>query len=196
MTLAAIILAAGASSRMGRSKQMLVINGENLLTRTIHTIFKAGIDNVAVVIGAEENAHRKLLDRLAVHVVYNPDWQKGMGSSLKAGLHFLTSQKRPPQAIVVSVCDQPLLSADNILNLLKKYIETGKPIIASRYSGKPGVPALFDHNCFKKLQALGDDQGAKSLILSNPGDVAVIEFPGGEVDLDTMDDYESFVKGG
>jgi molybdenum cofactor cytidylyltransferase len=96
--------------------------------------------------------------------------------------------------VIISVCDQPLLSADHISHLLKKHEETRKPIVASRYSGKPGVPALFDRACFSKLQALGDDQGAKSLMLQNPGDVAQVEFPGGQVDLDTMEDYERFVN--
>jgi molybdenum cofactor cytidylyltransferase len=117
-----------------------------------------------------------------------------MGSSLKAGLEYLGSKDSLPDVVIISVCDQPLLSAKNISNLLKKYQETGKPIVASRYSGKPGVPALFDRSCFSKLQALGDGQGAKSLMLQNPDDVTEVEFPGGEVDLDTMEDYEKFVN--
>lgn len=191
---AAIVLAAGASLRMGQPKQMLLIDGENLLTRTVRAIFNAGIKNIVVVLGANEEAHRTLLEGLPVDVVYNPDWGKGMGSSLKAGLHHLTLQETPPSAVIVSVCDQPLLFPDNISDLLKKYEETGKPIISSRYSGKPGVPALFDRTCFKKLEALGDAQGAKSLMLDNPRDVAQVEFPGGAIDLDTMEDYERFLK--
>lgn len=192
--LTALVLAAGSSSRMGQSKQMLVIDGDSLLTRTVRTILKAGISDVVVVLGADEEAHRALLKGLAVDVVHNPDWKKGMGGSLKAGLHHLMSQDNPPHALIVSVCDQPLLAAEHISNLFKKYEETGRPMIASRYSGKPGVPALFDHTCFNKLETLGDDQGAKSLMLQNPGDVAEVNFPGGEVDLDTMEDYETFVN--
>lgn len=194
MRVAAIILAAGSSSRMGQSKQMLKVEGESLLIRTIRTFSNAGVPSPVVVLGADEQVHRKLLKGLDATIVLNDRWAKGMGSSLKAGLEYLTSKTQLPDVVIVSVCDQPMLSTDNILNLLRKYRETGKPIVASKYSGKPGVPALFDRSCFTKLQALGDEQGAKSLILQNPDNVAEVEFAGGEVDLDTMEDYEKFVN--
>lgn len=194
MRITAIILAAGSSSRMGQSKQMLKIGGEYLLTRTVRAFLDAGVTSVVVVLGANEQAHRKLLEGLDVETVFNPSWNKGMGSSLKAGLKFLTSTENPPEAVVVSVCDQPRLSAANISNLVKMHQQTGKPIIASRYSAKPGVPALFDRSCFKKLESLGDEQGAKRILTENPGDVAEVEFAGGETDLDTMEDYEGYLK--
>ena len=190
---AAIILAAGSSSRMGQSKQMLKVNGESLLTRTIGAFLNAGVSSPVVVLGANHQAHRELLKGLDVTIVFNDGWAKGMGSSLKAGLENLNSKVNSPDVVIVSVCDQPMLSADHISKLLKKYQETGKPIVASSYSGKPGVPALFDRSCFSRLLALGDEQGAKILMLQNPDDVATVEFPGGDVDLDTIEDYEAFV---
>jgi molybdenum cofactor cytidylyltransferase len=192
MTSAAIILAAGSSSRMGQSKQLLDIKGKKLLIRTIDTVLQAGISEVTVVLGSEEPMHRKILKGLPVDIVHNPDWENGMGSSLKTGLRYLISKNTSLEAIVVLVCDQPLLTRENISSLLDKYHDVSKPIIASRYSGMPGVPALFDKSYFKKLAALPDDQGAKKIILQNPADVYEVDFPGGEVDLDTMEDYRAF----
>src|SRR5690606_31379268 len=148
---------------------------EPLLTRTVHAFLKAGVATVVVVLGSNEEAHRTLLKELDVEVVVNANWARGMGSSLKAGLEHLVSKAELPHAVIVSVCDQPLLSDDDISRLLKKYEETGKPIVASRYAGMPGVPALFDRLYFKKLQSLGDEQGAKGLMLQSRDDVAEVD---------------------
>jgi molybdenum cofactor cytidylyltransferase len=195
MNSAAIILAAGSSSRMGRSKQMLDIKGEMLLVKTIQTVLKAGIPAVTVVLGAQEREHRNVIQDLPVDIVYNKRWERGMGSSLKSGLRHLLSKHPSLDAVIVLVCDQPLLASKNISALLKKYEETGKPLIASRYSQMPGVPALFGKSYFEKLARLPDEQGAKKIILQNSHDVIEVDFPGGEVDLDTIDDYNAFVKG-
>lgn len=194
MTAAAIILAAGSSSRMGQSKQMLVINGEKLLVKTIQTVLGSGVRKVIVVLGSNESAHRKLIEDLPVDIVYNPNWEKGMGSSIKQGLAHFASDQRPPEGIIILACDQPLLHSEHIQKLLDKYQETGKPVIASTYSGMPGVPVLFDRAYYNSLQALPDKEGAKKIILQNPSDVALVPFPGGEIDLDTMEDYETFLQ--
>lgn len=192
MNCGAIVLAAGSSSRMGRSKQMLEINGEPLLIRTIRRVLEAGITPLCVVLGSEEKAHRRILEGLPVQVVHNRSWESGMGSSIKAGLLHLMSSHPSLEATLILVCDQPLLKPENIRNLLSTYEAHNKPIIASRYSGMPGVPALFTRAYFDQLAALPDDQGARKIILQNPDDVTEVDFPGGEVDLDTPGDYEAF----
>lgn len=194
MNIAAIILAAGSSSRMKQSKQLLDIHGEQLLAKTVQAVLNAGIADVAVVLGADEEQHRKIIERLPVETVFNKHWQRGMGSSLKAGLLHVLSQHPSLDAVMVLVCDQPLLERGNISGLVERYHETGKPIIASRYSGKPGVPALFDKSYFEQLARLADDQGAKKVILQNMEDVSEVDFPGGEVDLDTREDYDAFLR--
>jgi molybdenum cofactor cytidylyltransferase len=192
MTAAAIILAAGASSRMGESKQMLDINGQKLLVKTIQTVLDSGVRRVVVVLGSKESAHRKLIGHLPIDAVYNPQWEKGMGSSVKRGLTHLTSKQPIPEGVIILVCDQPLLRPENILNLLQKYQEVNRPIIASRYSGMPGVPVLFDKSYYERLLSLPDEQGAKKILLQNQHDVYEIDFPEGEVDLDTQHDYRAF----
>mgnify|MGYP006215771903 CR=1 FL=1 len=97
------------------------------------------------------------------------------------------------EVVIVSVCDQPLLSSGHIESLLARHKETGKKVIASQYSGAPGVPALFHKTFFERLMLLPDDQGAKKIILENMGEASLIPFPGGEIDLDTMEDYRSYL---
>lgn len=193
MKSAAVILAAGSSSRMGQSKQMLDIHGEKLLIKTIQSVMRAGIPRVIIVLGAEEKAHRDLIKDLPVEVIHNADWRRGMGSSLKAGIRQLITHDPATEVVVVSVCDQPLLSPQNIQALITQYKETGKAVIASEYSGAPGVPALFHKSFFERLMRLPDDQGAKRIILENIGEASLIRFPGGEIDLDTMEDYRSYL---
>jgi molybdenum cofactor cytidylyltransferase len=103
------------------------------------------------------------------------------------------SQKPLPDLIMILVCDQPLLRPENLVGLLRKYKEVGKPIIASRYSEMPGVPVLFDKTYYDRLMALPDKEGAKKVILQNLLDVAQVPFPGGEIDLDTREDYKAFL---
>lgn len=193
MKSAAVILAAGSSSRMGQSKQMLDIHGEKLLIRTIGSFLRAGIPRVIVVLGANEKRHRELISDLPVEIIHNTDWQRGMGSSLKTGVRKVVADDPSVEVVIVSVCDQPLLSSEHIESLVARHKETGKKVIASQYSGAPGVPALFHKTFFERLMLLPDDQGAKKIILENSEETSLIPFPGGEIDLDTMEDYQSYL---
>lgn len=193
MKSAAVILAAGSSSRMGQSKQMLDIHGEKLLIRTIGSFLRAGIPRVIVVLGANEKRHRELISDLPVEIIHNTDWERGMGSSLKTGVRKVVVDDPSVEVVIVSVCDQPLLSSGHIESLLARHKETGKKVIASQYSGAPGVPALFHKTFYEKLMHLPDDQGAKKIILENTEETSLIPFPGGEIDLDTMEDYQSYL---
>lgn len=179
---------------MGQSKQMLDIGGEALLLKTVKAAINSQAGFIVVVLGANEKMHREILTDLPVDILYNKNWESGMGGSLKAGLLHLRNIHPLLEAVIILVCDQPLLKGEHIFNLLSGYEQIKKPIIASMYSGTPGVPVLFDKVYFPKLMALPDDQGAKKTVLENPDDVFGIEFPGGEFDLDTMEDYNAFKK--
>ena len=195
MNVAAIILAAGSSSRMGRSKQMLDIHGETLLERTTKTVLASGIRDVVVVLGADNQIHKQVLASCPVIIIDNNDWTKGMGSSIKCGLRHLTHMGSGYDGVLIFVCDQPLLTTELISTILQTFDQNRKPIIASVYSAVPGVPVLFEKSYFQKLMQLPDDQGAKRLIQQNPADVGLVPFPGGEVDLDTMQDYDALLQG-
>ena len=189
----AILLAAGNSSRMGVSKQLLDVHGEELLRRTVRVILGSEVDKVAVVLGADEQAHRAILKDFQVDIVSNRNWTTGMGSSIKQGLAHLRGKHSDLSAIIIFVCDQPLLNAIIISDIISTYRQSNKPVIASGYADVPGVPALFDKSFFYKLDTLPDNQGAKKIILQNPADVHTIPFAGGEIDLDTMEDYNAFL---
>lgn len=192
MKTASIILAAGSSTRMGRSKQMLDIRGVPLLVKTVKTFLDADISPVLVVLGCNAAAHRELIAHLPIEIVENSFWKRGLGSSIKAGLLHLTSNHPSIASVIISVCDQPMLSKEVILDLVKKSHDTGKHIIASRYAGVEGVPAFFHRKYFAALANLADDQGAKKIIVQHMPDVSVVHFGGGEIDLDTMEDYHAF----
>ncbi|MDQ2656807.1 MAG: nucleotidyltransferase family protein [Bacteroidota bacterium] len=190
----AIILAAGASTRMGQPKQLLDIHGTSLLQKAISAFAGARIDSIAVVLGYSHYHFRETVKSETADVIVNDDWQRGMGSSIKTGLRHLLEQKPDLDNVVIAVCDQPYLDSDLIESLLQTHDETGKPITASFYAGMPGVPALFDKSYFEKISSIADDVGAKKLIVENPSDVVLVPFPGGDVDLDTMEDYLNFIR--
>jgi molybdenum cofactor cytidylyltransferase len=192
MNTAAIILAAGSSSRMGQSKQLLPVEGQPLLVKTVRAVLSIDLSSTIVVLGSDEKRHRNLLQHLPADTIYNPDWETGIGSSLKAGLEYALRTNSALEGIVILVCDQPLLSGENISALLAAYSKTGKPVVASKYAGVPGVPAFFSKSYFDKLKRIGNQEGAKKIILQNPADVAEVDFPGGEVDLDTKEEYDAF----
>jgi molybdenum cofactor cytidylyltransferase len=194
MTIGIILLAAGSSSRMGQSKQLLEIGGEQLLLKSTRVALQALPEKVIIVLGANESAHRKIIEKLPVEIVTNKDWQQGMGSSLKKGMKELLLTAPKLDAVLVLVCDQPLLTTEHLDQVIKKFNLTKSPIVASYYSGTAGVPALFDKSLFKKLLNIEDQAGAKKIILQHEEVVQTIDFPQGSIDLDTLDDYQAFIK--
>lgn len=188
-----LILAAGSSSRMGMSKQMLPINGTSLLARTIKTTIEANLKNIAVVLGSNADEHRIAANEFPVTTVLNHGWKNGMGTSIRVGIHHF----RPIDSIkgvIILVCDQPTLQPEILIKLIENQKQTGKSIIACRYANTVGVPALFSRTMFDELTSLEDNHGAKQLILEHPNDVSTIDFPSGEIDLDTPEDYDNFIK--
>lgn len=192
--IAILILAAGASSRLGQPKQQLLIDGSPLLIRTVATALESNIGKVYVVIGNGEETHRKLMDEHHVEIVFNPDWEKGMGSSLKAGVNFILTQNGSLKGILVMVCDQPLITSTHLQQLTHALKQTKSDIVASYYSGTAGVPALFSKTLFHELQLIADTEGAKKIIQRNLPKTTTLPFEDGAVDIDTPEDYERLLK--
>ncbi len=189
-----ILLAAGSSSRMGKPKQLLLIDGEALLIKSVKASIHSKASDVAVVLGANYENHQALINNFSVGIIYNSEWDKGMGNSLKKGLNHLLSKNKKPDAVIVLVCDQPFLSSDNIDNLILQFEQTKSAIVASHYSGITGVPALFDGSFFESILQINDEYGAKRLIQQHADKVTTIEFPQGIVDLDFPEDYEMLLR--
>ena len=189
-----LILAAGSSSRMGTSKQLLDIHGQKLLTRSVDAALSVS-ENVTVVLGFNREQHSKLLETRPLHIVENRDWARGMGNSLKIGLAAVLHKTPNAEEILIMVCDQPTVSSLHLQNIIARTNQTDKTIVASGYSGAFGVPALFKRAQFERLERIDDKDGARMVIRQFPQSVEAIDFPGGEIDLDTPEDYERFLSG-
>lgn len=185
-----IILAAGSSSRIGRPKQLLQLQGETLIHRITRHAFETNTGPVVVVLGSQAEVVQKAINNPHVHICVHSEWHKGMGSSIKAGLHFVQKKFPNASAIILSVCDQPFLETGHFRKLSNAFRKKRSEIIASKYAGTFGVPCLFGKKYFSDLKKLHDDQGAKSVIEAHRHEVHFISFPKGEVDIDTVMDYE------
>ena len=187
-----VILAAGASTRMGTPKQLLPYRGRSLLRQATETALASVCQPIIVVLGANAERLRQEVKDLPVQVVENLRWGEGMSSSIRAGVAALDADPNRISAVVLALCDQPFVSAQVINHLVEVYHFTGKPIVASKYSGTLGVPALFSHTLFSELKALRGGEGAKQVITNYPCEVFSVPFPAGAIDIDTPKDYEQF----
>lgn len=187
---AVLILAAGSSSRMGQSKQLLEYKGSTLLSLSVNTALQTGC-KVCVVIGANDESHRKELEGFDIDLIYNPLWEKGMGNSLKYGVQHLVRLHADLEAIIIMVCDQPKLKPDILFDLLNKYKE-GSGLVGCYYGEVTGVPALFSREYFDELLSIEDSQGARAVI--NKHNTRRVPFPEGDIDVDTPEDYKRLNK--
>jgi len=189
-----ILLAAGSSSRMGQSKQLLEVNGIPLLAHSVHAALNSGAKSVNVILGANELEHREIIRNLRVGIISNHYWKSGMGSSIKAGLNYVVRKYSDTEAVIIMVCDQPAINAAHLRKLVSTFKETGSPIVASSYSGTVGVPALFSRSFFSNILMLKDEQGAKKIIEQFPEQRTTVDFDDGSFDLDTGEDYQNYLK--
>lgn len=186
-----IILAAGASSRLGTPKQNLIYQGQTLLQRAIHTaLTSACCEKIVVVLGANEGVIRPNISDHQVHITYNPNWQEGIASSIRLGITELQKLEPNIKAAILMLCDQPFVDPLLIYQLTERKAENNNGIVACAYKDTLGVPALFDASYFPQLLMLQGKEGAKKLIKAFSHDVLPVAFPLGAIDIDTMDDYE------
>lgn len=189
----AVILAAGSSSRMGSPKQTLQFRGMSLLRGAALAALDAGCHPVIVVTGAYAELSRRELDGLDVREIFNPRWETGMASSIGAGLESLLDADADTAAAVFLLCDQPHVTADVLSGLVSAHRVTGRPVVASTYGGSFGVPALFSRSLFAELARLEGGAGAKQVIQRYSSEAYFLPFQGGEVDVDTRDDFSRLI---
>ncbi len=188
-----ILLAAGSSSRLGRTKQLIEIPGETLINKGIKEAKKSKADGLVVVLGANAARIQTGFDPSSTPFIVNPDWQHGMSSSMQAGLHYLIEKEAIDQ-VVLMLCDQPFVDASLLDQLITLKADSGKGIVAAAYSDTLGVPALFDGRYFEELLQLTGSEGAKKVIFNHFQEVHAIDFPLGAVDLDTEEDVSQFLS--
>jgi CTP:molybdopterin cytidylyltransferase MocA len=177
--IAAVILAAGASSRLGRPKQLVTLSGETLLERVIRAAREAGCAPIVVILGANRTeilANIQLGD--ALHAI-NDQWREGVASSIRLGVHILENVAKEAGGVLLMACDQPAVTASHLRLLI-----IADQVRASRYAGRNGVPAYFPRKHFAELMGLTGDAGARTLLAHAPSE----ELVHGELDIDTAED--------
>lgn len=189
-----ILLAAGSSSRLGRPKQLLPFQGETLLHRIARQALESQTGPVIIVLGSESEQIKSAVQDLPVHCLFHHDWNKGIGSSIKAGINYVYENFPFAPAVIISVSDQPFLKASHFEALKNKFLSGGHALVASHYAETHGVPCLFSARFFTALHALTDEQGASQLISHHQNEMASVSFPEGDQDIDTLADWEMVTK--
>lgn len=188
-SVAAIVLAAGASRRLGQPKQLVMFDGETLLGRTIRLASESGAAPVIVVLGANHERISRAVTMDNVTPVINDHWEQGISSSIHAGLTALTAADSNVNGAMILACDQPRLTSDHLRALLEAFANQPSPcIVSSSYLGVLGIPAIFSRAIFSELFALRGDKGARSLLLNPPCPLIAVPFSGGELDIDSPED--------
>ncbi|HEY0513082.1 MAG TPA: nucleotidyltransferase family protein [Thermoanaerobaculia bacterium] len=188
---AVLVLAAGASTRMGRPKQILPFQGSTLLRRVVEQALQSSASRVFVVLGAHAAVVAPTLDELPVEIIWNLDWEEGQGASIRTGVRFLMDRAPETGAVLFLLGDQPLVMSSSIERLIAVHRRTGAGLVASEQDGRLGVPALFSSRFFGELARLqGDAGGAHRLLREHEDEAVGLILPDAELDVDTPADYE------
>ncbi len=183
--LAGVLLAAGASTRLGRPKQLIEWRGQTLISRAVANLVSMCGARVTVVTGAHAvEVESDLADRKVIFV-HNPDWQSGMASSLRVGVNAAADS--PADALLVMLCDQPLITLDDLVRLADVWQNQPNCPVAAGYGAICGVPAIIPAALLPELSALQDDSGARAF-LRNRDDVQVVDISTALLDIDTVED--------
>jgi molybdenum cofactor cytidylyltransferase len=194
----ALVLAGGRSSRMGRAKATLPLDGdETFLTRIVRTFLEAGVDDVVIVVGHEADliVGHVSASGLPARFVVNQDYDRGQLSSLVAGLGVVD---RPGvAAVLVTLVDVPLVSADTVRAVVERYRRVHAPIVRPTSGSRHGHPLLIDRSLFAALRAADPAAGAKPIVrahASPAGDIEIAD-EGAFTDIDTEEDYRRMING-
>ena len=187
-----ILLAAGASTRLGKQKQTLDFHGTCLLQKAIIEIQNSSKGELIVVLGHDALKLSKIANDVDATFVINPDWEKGMGNSLKFGLQEILEVEPELDAVIITVCDQPYMDSSHLKKMADSFLN-GSKIVASCYIHALGVPVLFDKSYFDELMSISDDAGAKSIVMNHPNEIEKIALRKGEIDIDEPEDLEHLI---
>lgn len=192
--LPALVLAAGASSRMGTVKALLPWKGQTVLGHILGEVQKAGFIPM-VVTGAHREEVETILRELEVASTFNPNWALGMGSSIRCGINAVRQQWPMASGVLILVCDQPLMSEGYLRELMRLFRQGGnRGIWASKYADGGGVPALFPRNYWNDLLELPDAQGARKLIGRETRNVGLLDPGQASTDMDTPEAYKRLLE--
>jgi molybdenum cofactor cytidylyltransferase len=189
---AAIILAAGKSTRMGEAKQLLRLGESTVLGQTIENVRRSAVNEIVLVLGASAEAIRRRLPASLLQdlkVVVNTQYEQGMASSLRAGLSALDPQI---DAALIVLADQPFVRPETLDQLGREHRQTKAQMVIPSYRGRRGNPVLIDRSLFPQVMALEGDTGCRAIFSSHTESTVNLEVEdeGIVLDLDNQEDYE------
>lgn len=175
---------------MGRTKQLLSFRGQTILECVVGSALSSLLQRVIVVLGHQADELEPLLKGRGVAVVFNPLYDKGQSSSLKAGLRAVTEDA---DAVLFLLGDQPLITQETINRILAAYeTSPASPIVMPVFEGKRGNPVLFSRKILPRLESLSDDCGARPLFEEYAGQILTVPVADSSIhlDIDTEEDYQ------
>lgn len=192
-TIGTIILGAGASSRMGRPKQLLEWHDELLVNRAIRQATALQAGPVALVLGANAEVIAEKVTDPSIMIAVNDNWAQGMGSSIVTGLTALQEHHAKLAGVLITLVDQPLITSTHLAEIIEKFKNNNTPLVAAAYGDTFGVPALFSADLFPRLLTLSGKEGAKKIIHQVRDKLTKWPLPAAKVDLDTPEEWNAFL---
>jgi molybdenum cofactor cytidylyltransferase len=195
----AAILSAGESSRMGRPKALLPIDGVRFIEKIVTALRLTRIARIMVVLGHNAAEMRQRISDLQVDLVINPDYKQGQSTSLAAAIRSIEAgnDAEGVDGILVHLVDHPYINADLVNLMIERFYETKKLIVVPRYQDRRGHPVIFSKALFGELLAAPLDRGAKAVVQAHRDDTLEIDtnYEGAIIDIDTPEEYRRHVKG-
>jgi molybdenum cofactor cytidylyltransferase len=191
--LSVVILAAGSASRINQAKMLLPFEKTTILQSIIEQAKEINPDTICLVTGKYHSEIESIIQDDQIQIVFNERWREGMSGSIKKGLDFLLHKQPELKALLILVADQPFITGTLLSKMIEIQIQTKKGMVAASYAGISGTPVLFTNNHFSNLEKLMGDKGARSILQQYPEDLMTVDFPLGEIDIDTEDDYKKWL---
>jgi molybdenum cofactor cytidylyltransferase len=191
----AVILSAGESSRMGRPKALLTIDGETFIEHIVAALRRSGLERVVVVLGFNAEELRRKIEHLPVEIVVNPNFREGQLSSLQVAIRHL-EQDSDCDGMLVHLVDHPYIDSTLVRNMIQKFAGGQKLIVVPRHHGKRGHPVIFARALFVELLNAPPELGAKAVLHAHQVDTLEIDTEdiGITIDIDTPELYRQHVK--
>ncbi len=188
---AAVVVAAGSSSRMPAIKQLLPWKDTTMLGYVIKQLEDAGAAHVFVVLGAHQKEILNLTDTSNITIIHNDNWSQGMGTSIAKTIIYLRENNLKFDGLLIAACDQPLIKLDHYKKLIYSCINNERIVVSSFGTGR-GIPVVFGKIYFNELSTLTEDVGAKSIVNKHLNRLIQIDAPEAAIDLDTEERYAQY----
>ncbi len=192
MKIATLILAAGSSSRMGSPKQLLSVGNTTLLGTVIEKILLLNNNSIYCILGANADTIQKSIAKYNLTILTNSNYKNGLSSSIVSGIQHIKNLDY--DAVLIVLGDQPNIQIDYFQKIIETWKSSQDFIIASNYSSRKGVPAIFPKKYFTHLESLEGDKGASKLLNSDEFPIFTMNSNIDLFDVDTQKDYQTLIN--